>query len=147
MPRIILDANVVASALINPEGTPGTLVKGLFSGFDLELVLSPGILEEYHRCTKYLRVQKHLRVGAEEIKSRLEELAVAAIWVDGLMNVESSISDRDDKMYLAAAVEGLANFIVTGDRDLKVLGSHGGVQIVTPRYFVDNHFHKLPRGG
>jgi uncharacterized protein len=45
--------------------------------------------------------------------------------------------DPDDDKYLAAAVEGRAAFVVTGDPDLLAGKEHAGVRIVSPREFLD----------
>ena len=48
-----------------------------------------------------------------------------------------SLSDPDDEKILATAVEGNADYIVTGDkRDLLVLGTYEGIAIVTPGQFL-----------
>ena len=39
--------------------------------------------------------------------------------------------------YLAAAVEGRAAFVVTGDPHLLAVGQYAGVRIVSPRAFLD----------
>jgi predicted nucleic acid-binding protein len=46
--------------------------------------------------------------------------------------------DPDDDAVLAAAIEGEASAIVTGDRDLLVLREHHGIRIVTPRDFASS---------
>ena len=38
---------------------------------------------------------------------------------------------------MACAVEGEADYIVSGDQDLLVLGEYEGIQVVTPRQFVE----------
>ena len=44
--------------------------------------------------------------------------------------------DPDDDKYLAAALEGRATLVVTGDPDLLALEEHQGVRIVSPRAFL-----------
>ena len=43
--------------------------------------------------------------------------------------------DPDDDHVLAAALAGAVDCIVTGDEELLVLGSHGGVPIIAPAAF------------
>ena len=43
---------------------------------------------------------------------------------------------KDDKL-LELAVSGTADFLVTGDKDLLVLNPFRGVEIITPREFLD----------
>ena len=45
--------------------------------------------------------------------------------------------DPKDDAVVACAVEGEADYIVSGDQDLLVLGRYETVQVVTPRQFVD----------
>ena len=43
--------------------------------------------------------------------------------------------DPDDDKYIAAAMEGRAQFLVSGDRHLLDLGEHEGIRLVTPKVF------------
>jgi predicted nucleic acid-binding protein len=45
--------------------------------------------------------------------------------------------DPDDDKYLAAALEGRAQYIVTGDRPFLALREYKGVRVVTPRTFLE----------
>ena len=45
--------------------------------------------------------------------------------------------DPDDDKYVAAALEGRAAYVVTGDQAFLALKEHEGVTIVTPRSFLD----------
>jgi len=49
--------------------------------------------------------------------------------------VKASRDPADDK-FLAAAVEGKVEYVVTGDKDLLVLKAYKRVEIVTPGRFV-----------
>jgi predicted nucleic acid-binding protein len=44
--------------------------------------------------------------------------------------------ESDDKV-LQTAVAGQADIILTGDRDLLLLGEHDGIRILSPRQFVE----------
>jgi hypothetical protein len=45
--------------------------------------------------------------------------------------------DPKDNPVVACAVEGRAGYIVSGDLDLLDLGEHRGIQVVTPRRFLE----------
>jgi putative PIN family toxin of toxin-antitoxin system len=45
--------------------------------------------------------------------------------------------DSDDDKVLATAIAGQADFILTGDDDLLVLREYHGIQILSPRQFVE----------
>jgi uncharacterized protein len=46
---------------------------------------------------------------------------------------------KDDKL-LEFAVSGAADFLVTGDKDLLILNPFRGVEIITPREFLERSF-------
>jgi len=62
---------------------------------------------------------------------------VLSQFVAGEYEIGGVSGDPHDDKYIAAAVEGLAEFIVTGDRDLLAIKEYEGVRIVTPRAFLD----------
>lgn len=43
---------------------------------------------------------------------------------------------KDDK-FLACAIEGEADYLVSGDQDLLAIGSYQGIQIVKPAQFLN----------
>lgn len=134
MLRAVLDANVYVSAIIHPAGTPGRLIEGFLREANFELVLSPAIVDEVLRALGYRKVHRLLR-GAD-----------AQLWFEDVVVLADVVADRelsgicddpDDDKYLAAALEGRASHVVTGDRRFLALGEHAGVAIVTPRAFLD----------
>ena len=45
--------------------------------------------------------------------------------------------DSKDEKILACGVEGKAEYIITGDQDLLEIATYEGIQIATPREFVE----------
>jgi hypothetical protein len=128
--RIVLDTNVVVSALIW-GGTPGTLMQMAIDG-GIELYTSPELLDELYD----VMMRKHLasRIGSRH--ASVEE----AIALHGALAVSVSPTsmprvvpgDADDDFVIATAVAAGAAIIVSGDRHLISLGSHQTIRIVTP---------------
>jgi len=133
--RAVLDANVYVSALIQPEGTPGRLFERFLRDEAFELVLSPDIADEVLRVLTYPKVRRLVRAGAEP-ELWFEDLAVLADMVAGELRVPGVCNDPDDDKYVAAALEGRAAYVVTGDQRFLELREHEGVQIVKPRAFL-----------
>jgi len=134
LPRAVLDANVYVSAIIQPAGTPGRLVERFLREASFEIILSPAIVDEVLRALGYPRVRKLLR-GAD-----------AQLWFEDIVVLSDAVADTqlsgvcedpDDDKYVAAALEGRASHVVTGDRRFLAVGEHAGVEIVTPRAFFD----------
>jgi uncharacterized protein len=128
--RIVLDTNVVVSALIW-GGTPYRLIQAAVDG-DLVLCTSPALLTEL----RGVLARKHLAVRLERQNSSVME-AVAlygalAVSVSPTETLRVVPGDADDDHVVAAAVAAEARLVVSGDRHLLTLGSHQGIRIVVP---------------
>jgi putative PIN family toxin of toxin-antitoxin system len=134
--RAVLDANVYVSAALRPEGPPGRIIERFLRGSDFEIVLAPGIVDEALRALSYPKVRRLMRRGSDPLLW-FEDIIVLADLVAGARIVSGVCVDGDDDKYLAAALEGRASCIVTGDRHLLVLDEYQGVRIVSPRTFLD----------
>jgi uncharacterized protein len=137
MLRAVLDANVVVSALIRPEGPAGRILERVVREAGVRAVASPAILAEYRRSLGYPKVRRCLRLPAAEVSTWVDALALVADIVSGERAVAVVAADPDDDKYLAAALEGRAQYVVSGDRHLLDVGSHEGVRTVAPREFLD----------
>jgi putative PIN family toxin of toxin-antitoxin system len=135
--RAVLDANVVVSALIRPEGPAGRILDRVARGVGVLAVVSPAILDEYRRSLAYPKVRRCLRLPAVDVRTWVDALALIADIVPGERAVAVVAADPDDDKYLSAALEGRAQCVVTEDRHLLDVGAHEGVQVVTPRAFLD----------
>ena len=135
--RAVLDANVIISALIQPKGPSGRILTSLLQRNSFELVVSPGILAEVRRSLAYPKVRKYIKISDEDLDLWVAALELIAQPVDGKLRIHAVAADPDDNKYIEAAVEGLAQFVVTGDKHLLSLKSYENIRIVTPRVFVE----------
>jgi len=135
--RAVLDANIFASALMRTQGPPGQVLTLLLRQRAFELVMSPAILEEVGRVLRYPKVRKRIATSDDELDLWLASLDIIAVPVEGKLEVDAVAADPDDNKYLAAAVEGMAEFVVSGDDHLLALGTYEGVRIVTARKFLE----------
>lgn len=137
MLRAVLDANVMISALIQPKGASGRILTSLLERNSFEVVVSPTILAEVRRSLSYPKVRKYIKTSDEDLDLWVASLELIAQPVDGNLRIHTVAADPDDNKYIEAAVEGLAQFVVTGDKHLLSLESYENIRIVTPRVFVD----------
>lgn len=126
--RLVLDTNILVSALINPNGPSRTLFD-LWLSNEFFLISSDFQITELSRVLTYPRLQKFInRAEAEIIVARIRDLAVI---VGDLPEINAS-PDPDDNFILATAVAGSADAVVTGDKkhllSLKVVA---GIQMTT----------------
>lgn len=132
--RVVVDTNVLVSALLSGKSLPAQLVTAWRQG-DFTLLTSVEQLDELRRVTRYRKIRARL---APALAGRLvNELRAVATVLDGLPEVDVSRDPWDN--YLLGIVEaGEANVLVTGDKaDLLSLERHAGSRIVTVRQFLD----------
>jgi hypothetical protein len=132
----VLDANVYVSAAIHPEGVPGQLLERFLRESAYDIVLSPAIIDEVVRALAYPKVRKRFRADVDAM-AWFEAIVVLADLVPGDYCLHGVSDDPDDDKYIAAAIEGRAPVVVTGDPHLLQVREHAGVRIVTPRQFLD----------
>ena len=136
MLRAVLDANVYVSAYILPQGPPGQIIERFLRDYAFEIVLTDAIVAEVLHALAYPKVRKAARSNVEA-ELWFEDIVVLARLVAGDRAVTPLSSDPDDDKYIAAAAEGGAPLLVSGDPDLLDIREHEGVRIVTPRQFLD----------
>ncbi len=133
MLRAVVDANVYVSALIAPAGPPGEVLSAAASGA-FRLVSSPAIAEEVCEVLQRPRVRKAIR-HADPL-AWFEHLHLLAEVVDDRTGLPQVCADPDDDVYVNAALEGRADFVVTGDAALLAVKEHDRVRMVTPAAFL-----------
>ena len=144
MIRAVLDANVYVSAAVRPEGPPGQIIGRFLRGGAFESVISQAIVEEVLRALSYPKVRKYIRPGLDP-ELWFEDIVVLSQLVAGDRAVHGASKDPDDDKYIAAAIEGRAEFVVAGDSDLLDLKDYESIRIVSPRAFLDFLSSKTPK--
>lgn len=139
-PRVILDANLPASYLLDPRQKDcaiNRVVDLAFSGV-YTLVAPADLLTELRR-TISTKIYIRDRVDQSDLSEFFEALAVVAEEVPAISErVPRIVRDRNDDYLLAAAFLHEVDVVVTGDKDLLVLQDRvAEVRIVSPREFLD----------
>ena len=133
-PRAVLDTNVFVSGLINPHGFPAAIFQALRAKRFI-LVSSPAVNEEIIEVLNRPRIRDRYGLGDRIFDVSFLLWEVAELVLD-LPDVRVC-SDPDDDKFLATAVGGKADYLVTGDAgDLLHIQKYRGVAIVSPREFV-----------
>ena len=126
--RIVLDTNVLVSALISRTGPPGRLLAAIRQQ-RLTLVTSEAQLAELRSVLGRERLRPYIR--SEEAQDLIRNLEAIGEVVSDLPTVNVS-PDPDDNPILATAIAGQADLIVSGDkRHMLVLGQVDNIPIVT----------------
>ena len=131
--KVVLDTNVLVSALLKRDSIPGRLLQVVWDG-SLDLVLSEPLLTELRDVLDYPKIRRRLVANAIDRDLFLELLPFFTIQVD-LSGIQvSRPRDAADEMVLATVVAGQAEWLVSGDEDLLVLADR--YPILTPAAFV-----------
>lgn len=124
MIRIVADTNVYISAIV--FGGTCEAILALARAGVVDPVISPPILRD-----TFAWPDAQVREAMAEIAG-LSSLVRPAIWLSGIVSHDS------DHRLLECAVAAQAAFLVTGNtKHFESLKSFQGVQIVTPRQFLD----------
>lgn len=131
MPRVVLDSNVLISAL-HFGGKPEELLLLANEGA-IDLFLSPFILEETARV-----LRAKLGWKDQAVQEALTIVRAVGTIVRPTTTVQVIPDDEADNRILECAVEAQADFLVTGDkRHLLPLRQYKGIQILPPRECLD----------
>jgi len=133
--RIVADTNILASATISNRGAPAKIIQAWLKK-KIEIIISPDILEEFRRVLFEEDVRRYSSWTDDEVRQLLQNLAISGIQTPGVLELSIIKEDPTDDKWLIAAIEGKADYIVTGDIHLKNLSSYKGIKIISPRDFV-----------
>lgn len=130
--RVVLDTNVLLSALISPHGAPDAIYRA-WRAAKFEVVTSFVQLEELRRASRYPKFKEILQ--PHQVGAMVNNLQ-RAIVLDRLSS-DVEADDPNDAFLLAMAQAGDADYLVTGDRRAGLLqrGTFGRTRIVTPGVF------------
>lgn len=130
--RVVLDTNILFSALISPHGAPNAIYRA-WRAARFEVVTSRMQLDEIRQASRYPKLQAVLQPARVGIMVNNLQRAV----VLERLSFEAETNDPDDAFLLAMALAGEADYLVTGDRraGLLHLGHIERTRIVTPAVF------------
>jgi putative PIN family toxin of toxin-antitoxin system len=134
MRRIVVDTNVFVSALIGSSQALRVL-RSVERNQSL-LLISPALLAEIEQVLSRPKFAPYFQKRLVDPQRLLLDYArIAQLIVPASIDFPY-LRDPKDLMVIECALSGQADFIVTGDQDLLVLGSVGLLQIVTPADFL-----------
>lgn len=122
--RVVLDSNILVSALVFPGCRADAALQRILDGTDV-LLASPAIIDEV------------LRVLAAKFSRDREELSRVALLLSELAEMVrpterlARLTDEPDNRILECVVAGEVAVIVTGDKAMLALGQIKGIAIIT----------------
>ena len=130
--RVVLDTNILISALIIQEGNPAAIYHAWQQG-QFTLLTCAELLEELRATLRKPTLAARIApYKAGELVNELKELAVT---IGPLPRVKRS-ADTTDDFLLALSQAGKADYLVTGDKcGLLALGHHKTTRIISASDF------------
>lgn len=132
--KVILDTNVFISGVFF-TGPPFRILEAWRDG-KIKLVISSEILEEYKRVGKDLAEQ----FPVVDLKPILQMIVNKAEMFQTKKLSKQVCDDPHDDKFLACALASKTKTIISGDKHLLKVSGFGGIQVLTPRVFVDKFF-------
>lgn len=130
--RLVVDTNVLVSALLTRDGVSARFLAGLANERHVPLV-DARILAEYRRVL----ARPRFGLGPEVVAATLSSLEAAAVSIDA-PRLPLRLPDPDDLPFLEVAVAGRAHALVTGNaRHFAPLQGAHTVRVASPREALD----------
>lgn len=129
--RCVFDTNVIVSALLFENSKPAQALRYVLAHG--EILLSLELLEELNEVLGRKKLNRY--INPEEREEFLEALIERAILVEIIENVQECRDSKDDKI-LELALNGEAQYIISGDKDLLVLHPFRDVMVITADEFL-----------
>jgi hypothetical protein len=130
--RVVLDTNVLLSALISPHGAPDIIYRAWRTA-KFDIVTSTIQLDELRRASRYPKFKAILQPS--RVGTMINNLQHTII-LDRL-TVKADADDPNDAFLLSMSIASDADYLVTGDRRAGLLqkGNIGRTRILTPAAF------------
>ncbi len=131
--RIVVDTNVMISAVFF-KGKPYVILDAWRTG-KLEIILSQEIIEEYSEVLERLS-KKYPSIDTSGILS---------MFTTGCRMVEPEAIDKqicedpDDDKFIAAAIGGEIEIVISGDKHLLDVNGYSGIEILRPADFIERY--------
>lgn len=134
--KVILDANVLISFLLSPhaEGKVAQVVETCLSAA-IDLIVPGELIDEFEASVQRSRYLQE-RIPHWKLATLVETLRMDVVH---LQRVDSSqiVRDPRDDYLIRYGIAYAVDFLITGDKDLLVLGRVQNVRILTPAQFLD----------
>jgi hypothetical protein len=137
MPKVkaVIDTSVMVSVAFAKKGLTKDL-RDMMADGGFTLVTSKEIIKELYRMLNYPHIVRRFKPSKSDIIEFLGMILERSLITKGLYGVNKISEDSTDNMFLACALEGKADYIVSRDPHLRDLKYYQGIQIVDLKTFI-----------
>ncbi len=129
--KIVLDTNVLVSAILSPHGPPAAVLRALLTE-QAFLCFDERILSEYREVFSRGKFSFDEDL-VEELVAYLEATGSPAL----APPIDLALPDSADQMFIEVALAGHAEFLVTGNLKHFPKSERAGIVVATPKQFID----------
>lgn len=134
--KAVIDTNLFVSGLFSRDSVSAKL-QNHWINLDFTLVTSIDIIKEVNRVLHYPRIQERFNPKDETIKRFFRLIFRKAVITKDIYQTDRLADDPTDNKFLACALEGRADYIVSRDPHLRNIKHFQGIQIIDATTFVD----------
>ena len=134
--RAVVDNNLMVSGLFGKQSLSAKL-RDLWINQDFQLVTSMSILKELSRVLQYPKIQERFHPKEETIKRFFRLIFRKAVITKDLYITERLTDDPSDNIFLACALEGKADYIISRDAHLLNIKQYQRIEIVEVPAFME----------
>ncbi len=135
--KAVLDTSVMVSVAFAKEGLAKEL-RNLIAEETFTLVTSKEIMAELYRVLHYPRILKQFHPSEEDIDEFIGLILEKALLTPGSYSLHRIKDNPTDDMFLACAMEGKADYIVSRDPHLRNLKQFHGIKIIDVKGFLEH---------
>ncbi len=135
MIRAVVDTNILVSGSIKKGSPPARVLQDWRRGKFI-LVTSESILNEISRVFNYRKIKIKYHLREKDIEELLFALYLGSDLTLDKIKVKIVTQDPEDNKFIACALEGHTDYLVTGDEHLLKVKEYKGIKIVTAREFL-----------
>ena len=126
--KLVLDSSVLIAASISRAGVCAKLLEDVLTHH--ELIISDFILDEISG-----KLREKFQFPKTEIAELCRFLRGAATFVEPAEIGPTACRDSEDVAVLGTVIAGMVDLLISADKELLVLGSFRGIDIVKPGEF------------
>lgn len=128
---MVLDTNVIYSAFVSPNGVCAALLTATIHG-QIDLILASELIDEYRTVLLRPQAANSHRMSESEIVRFFELLMKHSFFVKLPEPLPRVSRDKDDDKFVACAIAGNADVIVSGDIHLLEFEAFGEILVMRP---------------
>lgn len=134
MIRVVVDTSVLIRYLIRPSAAIKELIEVRWLGGEIQMVTALELIEELEDVLRRDYIQALIR--PHEGQTLLDAIHRKAQILPPLGAVPAYTRDPKDDKFVACALAGDAEYVITVDKDLLLLETLEDIRMVTPHDFI-----------